>query len=42
MNFLNSAGSIPAAGTPAEFKKFIQSELKNYGEQAKLAGIHPE
>jgi tripartite-type tricarboxylate transporter receptor subunit TctC len=35
-------GSIPAAGTPAEFKKFIQSELKNYGEQAKLAGIHPE
>ena len=35
-------GSIPAAGTPAEFKKFIQSELKNYGEQAKLAGIKPE
>jgi tripartite-type tricarboxylate transporter receptor subunit TctC len=35
-------GSIPAAGTPAEFKKFIQSELKNYGEQAKLAGIQPE
>ena len=35
-------GSIPAAGTPAEFKKFIQSELKNYGEQAKLARISPE
>ncbi|HWI35135.1 MAG TPA: tripartite tricarboxylate transporter substrate binding protein [Burkholderiales bacterium] len=35
-------GSIPAAGTPAEFKKFIQSELKNYGEQAKLAHITPE
>jgi len=35
-------GSIPAAGTPAEFKKFIQAELKNYGEQAKLAGIQPE
>lgn len=35
-------GSIPAAGTPAEFKKFIQNELKNYGEQAKLAGIQPE
>ena len=35
-------GSIPAAGTPAEFKKFIQSELKNYGEQANLARITPE
>ena len=35
-------GSIPAAGTPAEFKKFIRSELKNYGEQAKLAHITPE
>ena len=35
-------GSIPAAGTPAEFKKFIHSELKNYGEQAKLAHITPE
>ena len=35
-------GSIPAAATPAEFKKFIQSELKNYGEQAKLARISPE
>jgi tripartite-type tricarboxylate transporter receptor subunit TctC len=35
-------GAFPAAGTPAEFKKFIQSELKNYGEQAKLAHIVPE
>jgi tripartite-type tricarboxylate transporter receptor subunit TctC len=35
-------GSFPAASTPAEFRKFIQNELKNYGEQAKLAGIQPE
>jgi len=35
-------GAFPAAGTPAEFKKFIQSELRNYGEQAKLAHIVPE
>jgi len=35
-------GAFPAASTPAEYKKFIQSELKNYGEQAKLARIVPE
>ena len=35
-------GAFPAASTPAEYKKFIQAELKNYGEQAKLAGITPE
>jgi tripartite-type tricarboxylate transporter receptor subunit TctC len=35
-------GAFPAADTPAEFRRFIQSELKNYGEQAKLAGITPE
>ena len=35
-------GAFPAAGTPAEFRKFIQAELKSYGEQAKLAGVRPE
>jgi len=35
-------GAFPAASTPAEYKKFIQTELKNYGEQARLAGISPE
>jgi tripartite-type tricarboxylate transporter receptor subunit TctC len=35
-------GAYPAASTPAEFKKFIQSELKTYGEQARIAGIQPE
>ena len=39
---VDKIGAFPAAGTPAEFKKFIQSELKNYGEQAKLAHIVPE
>ena len=39
---IEKIGAYPAAGTPAEFKKFIQSELKAYGEQAKLANIHPE
>jgi len=37
-----NSGAFPAAGTPAEFKKFIQSELKAYGEQAKIANIQPE
>jgi tripartite-type tricarboxylate transporter receptor subunit TctC len=35
-------GAFPAASTPAEYKKFIQSELRNYGEQARLANITPE
>ena len=35
-------GAFPAPGTPAEFKKFIQAELKAYGEQARLAGVKPE
>jgi len=39
---ISQLGAYPAAGTPAEFRKFIQSELKAYGEQARLAGIQPE
>jgi len=35
-------GAVPVADSPAEFKKFIQAELKAYGEQAKVAGIQPE
>jgi tripartite-type tricarboxylate transporter receptor subunit TctC len=35
-------GAVPVADSPADFKKFIQAELKAYGEQAKLAGIQPE
>jgi tripartite-type tricarboxylate transporter receptor subunit TctC len=39
---VDKIGAFPAASTPAEFRKFIQSELRNYGEQAKLAHIVPE
>ena len=39
---VDKIGAFPAASTPAEFRKFIQTELKNYGEQAKLAHIVPE
>src|SRR6185436_3024833 len=38
---VSKIGAFPAAGTPAEFKKFIQAELKAYGEQARIAGVHP-
>jgi tripartite-type tricarboxylate transporter receptor subunit TctC len=39
---LNKLGAEPVADSPADFRKFIQAELKAYGEQAKLAGITPE
>jgi tripartite-type tricarboxylate transporter receptor subunit TctC len=35
-------GVFPVADSPAEFAKFFQSELKAYGEQAKLANLQPE
>ena len=35
-------GVDPVADSPAEFKKFIQAELRAYAEQARLAGIKPE
>ena len=39
---LNNIGVEPVADSPAEFKKFIQSEIKAYAEQARMAGIKPE
>ncbi|HEV3007417.1 MAG TPA: tripartite tricarboxylate transporter substrate-binding protein [Burkholderiales bacterium] len=39
---LAKLGVEPAAGTPAEFRKFFLAELKAYGEMARLAGIKPE
>ena len=39
---LAKLGAQPVADSPADFRKFIQAELKAYGEQAKLAGIQPE
>jgi tripartite-type tricarboxylate transporter receptor subunit TctC len=35
-------GVEPAAGTPEEFRKFVASELKAYGEMARVAGVKPE
>ena len=35
-------GVDPVADSPADYKKFIQAEIKAYAEQARLAGIQPE
>jgi tripartite-type tricarboxylate transporter receptor subunit TctC len=35
-------GVEPAANTPAEFRKFVASELRAYAEMVRLAGIQPE
>ncbi len=35
-------GVEPVPGTPAEFRKFVTSELKAYGEMVRLAGVKPE
>jgi len=35
-------GVDPVADSPADYKKFIQAEIKAYAEQARLAGIKPE
>jgi tripartite-type tricarboxylate transporter receptor subunit TctC len=39
---LTTLGVEPAAGTPEEFRKFVASELKVYGEMARVAGVKPE
>jgi tripartite-type tricarboxylate transporter receptor subunit TctC len=35
-------GVEPVADSPADYKKFIQAEIKAYAEQARLAGVKPE
>jgi tripartite-type tricarboxylate transporter receptor subunit TctC len=35
-------GVFPVADSPADFKKFFHNQLKEYGEQAKLANLQPE
>ena len=35
-------GVEPVADSPADYKRFIQAELKAYAEQARLAGVKPE
>jgi len=39
---LVAIGVEPVADSPAEFKKFVASELKAYEEQVRLAGVKPE
>ncbi len=39
---LDKLGAVPVADSPADFRKFVQAELKAYGEQAKIANIQPE
>jgi tripartite-type tricarboxylate transporter receptor subunit TctC len=39
---LANIGAEPVADSPADFKKFVQAELKAYAEQVKLAGVKPE
>jgi len=39
---LASLGVEPVADTPAEFKKFVNAELRAYAEQVRLAGVTPE
>jgi tripartite-type tricarboxylate transporter receptor subunit TctC len=35
-------GVEPAAGSPAEFRKFMANEFRAYGEMVRLAGVQPE
>ena len=39
---LAGLGVEPVADSPAEFKKFVASELRAYAEQVRLAGVTPE
>ncbi|HZE61143.1 MAG TPA: tripartite tricarboxylate transporter substrate binding protein [Burkholderiales bacterium] len=39
---LDKLGAVPVADSPGDFRKFVQAELKAYGEQAKIAHIEPE
>jgi tripartite-type tricarboxylate transporter receptor subunit TctC len=39
---LLSQGVEPVGSTPSEFKAFLESEIKRYGEAAKAANIQPQ
>ncbi len=39
---LTALGADPVGNTPAEFKAFVQAEMKRYGEMIRLAQIQPE
>jgi tripartite-type tricarboxylate transporter receptor subunit TctC len=35
-------GLEPVGSTPAEFRVFVQAEIKKYAEMVRAAGIQPE
>jgi len=39
---LLAQGLAPVGNPPAEFKAYVESEIKNYAEMVRLAGIEPE
>ena len=39
---LESLGADPVGNSPAEFKTFVQAEIKRYAEMARIANIQPE
>jgi tripartite-type tricarboxylate transporter receptor subunit TctC len=39
---LMKIGVEPVADSPAEFRKFVQAEIRAYAEQARVAGVKPE
>jgi len=39
---LQTQGFMPVGNSPAEFKVYVESEIRAYAEMVKLAGIEPE
>jgi tripartite-type tricarboxylate transporter receptor subunit TctC len=39
---LQAQGFMPVGNSPAEFKAYVESEIRSYAEMVKLAGIEPE
>ena len=39
---LQTRGFMPVGNSPAEFKVYVESEIRAYAEMVKLAGIEPE
>ena len=39
---LITAGIEPVGGTPAQFSRFIQSEMTRWAKMAQAAGVQPE
>jgi tripartite-type tricarboxylate transporter receptor subunit TctC len=41
-DFLESGGYVPVGNTPAEFRKFLEADLKKVAEIARIANVNPE